>query len=265
MEKGLHQPNILHALRGDAAALRPEELIRLRALGRCDVLIRLSWAELEPEQGRYDEAAFARLREGLIRLGALGLEPVLCLFDGEGPGWFARGGGWDQESNLGCSLRFVGKVVRSVGHLADRYATFYEPNAAALRDHALTKGARRLSHMACVHIRAYRLIHDMRDDRRWDDTRVGFVYRVTPPRLFQGRAFTLVQLPVSTIRDVPLRAMARGEFAPPLRNVLRVQPGTWCDFVGLSLTDKASALAAEKLALQIGMTVDAPVWLADNG
>jgi len=258
------QPNILLPLHGDPAELSHAEQERLRHLGQSEVLVRLQWAELEPEQGLYDEYAFARLREGLIRLESFGLNPVLCLFSGEGPAWFTRVGGWYEEDNLRCYLRFVGKVVRSVGHLVNRYITFYEPNAAAFRDHAVTKGGRRFSHMACTHIRAYKLIHDMRSDRHWNDTEVGFVFRVIPPNPLRRGIFSPVQLPLSIYQELPLKAMARGEFLLPLRNVLRVQPGQWCDFMGMTLPKGTPFSAIVKSSLQAGLVAKAPVWLVEN-
>ena len=33
---------------------------------------------------------------------------------------------------------------------------------------------------------------------------------------------------------MPLLAMGKGEFIPPMRNALRIRPGDWSDFVGVT-------------------------------
>ena len=38
----------------------------------------------------------------------------------------------------------------------------------------------------------------------------------------------------SAYEILPLLAMARGNFLPPLRNTLRIRPGSWADFLAVS-------------------------------
>jgi len=212
-------------------------LLRRRETARCAVFA--SWAELEPTEGAYDAAAYESLRAQLVRVAALGVEPVLCLYRDETPGWFETRGGWLEEDNLRCYLRYVGKTVRTLGHLAGDYITFYEPNVLAWgegrnRGH-VNQTLKILSHIACTHVRAYRLIRDTRSPRQLGDTRVGFVLRMYP-ELDLRRALLRGAAPAtaSGYQRMPLMAMAKGAFIPPLRNVLRVRPGDWCEFIGVS-------------------------------
>lgn len=193
------------------------------------------WADLEPEEGRSDQAALDFLRQRLIAVGVKGEEPVLCLYRGESPAWFTDKGGWLREDNLRCYLRYVGRVVRAVGHLADEYITFFEPNAMAWNGKSLPHALTTLSHMACDHIRAGRLIRDTRQQRGWGDTSLGFVLRMYPHgelelELLRHRIYATA----AGYQRLPLLAMALGQFSMPMRNVLRVQPGVWADFVGVT-------------------------------
>ena len=211
-------------------------LLSLRRREPESCLVYASWAALEPAEGRLDPEALAELRERLLRIGALGIEPVLCLYRGEDPDWYAARGGWEKEDNLRCYLRYAGKLVRAVGHLASEYVTFFEPNELAWsrggRD--LRRSLVTLSHMACVHARAYRLIRDTRTQRGLGDTRVGVVLRAVPAGRLR-RELLLFKSPAApgAYEKLPLLAMTRGEFRLPLRNTLRIRPGAYCDFVGL--------------------------------
>lgn len=211
--------------------------LRRRAPERCVVFA--SWERLEPEEGKYDEEAYASLRRDLMTVGSLGAEPVLCLYRGEDPAWFSDRDGWVMEDDLRCFLRYVGKTVRAAGHLAAEYITFYEPNAIAWQDgrkrppsHAAVMT---MSYMACAHIRAYRLIKDTRDARDGGPTSVGLVMRLFPRPdlrrdLLRGRAHAAS----AGYQRLPLLAMTRGDFRLPMRNMLRAQKGTWADFVGVT-------------------------------
>ena len=92
------------------------------------VLVFAPWAALEPEEGRFDAEALSAVREELMAVLRMDAEPVLCLYAGEDPAWFLQKGGWGKEDNLRCYLRYAGKLVRAVGHLASEYVTFFEPN-----------------------------------------------------------------------------------------------------------------------------------------
>ena len=226
-------PRVSAPERLDADTLR---FLRRREAERCVVFA--DWAALQPEEAAYDDAAFDALRERLMTVTSLGSEPVLCLYRGEDPAWFAARGGWQKEDNLRCYLRYVGKVVRAVGHLCGEYITLYEPNALIWHSGArpsFAKAVTTLSHMACTHIRAVRLIRDTRQQRQLTGTAVGIAMRLYPAAELR-LDFLRGRLPVTAAlyERLPLLAMAKGEFHAPLRNTLRVQPGVWADFIGVT-------------------------------
>ena len=239
MAESTRQPNKF-SLVAAPAELTGEVLgqLRRREAERCVVFA--DWRALQPEETVLDEAAVEGLRERLMRVTSLGAEPVLCLYRGEDPEWFTARGSWLKEDNLRCWLRYVGRVVRAVGHLCGEYITIYEPNALIWQNEgqklSFARSVTVLSHMACTHIRAVRLIRDTREQRGFSDTSVGFVMRMYPAselrQVLRGR------LPATTAlyQRLPLQAMAKGEFHMPVRNTLRAQPGVWADFIGVTGT-----------------------------
>ena len=238
---------------------------RLRALapGRCMVFA--VWSQIQPEEDRSDRDALERLREKLMRTISLGAEPVLCLCRWEAPDWFLAMGGWEREDNLRCFLRYVSRVVRSVGHLVREYITFFAPNREAWNSGAVLSLPRRtrvLSHMACDHVRAYRLIRDLREQRGWGDTRIGMVLRMAPQReLRRGLLPMTGRLNEQIYESLTIRAMVLGEFRPPLRNVLRIQRGQWCDFVAIHCRPGVEEICLRKA----GEIVDTPLLLMRRG
>ncbi len=216
------------------ASLREDTMRYLRWLEPERCVVFASWAALEPEEGQLDAEALENLRRRLIAVSALDIEPVLCLYRGEDPVWFTARGGWHKEDNLRCYLRYIGRVIRAVGHLAAEYITFYAPNQQLLRLPLPMGNLTTLSHAACVHVRAYRLIRDLREARQLGETRVGFVLHVVPESdLRRGLLHGRIPPAGTVYQQLAAQAMARGDFRAPLRNVLRVHPGTWTDFIGI--------------------------------
>ena len=163
-----------------------------------------SWALLEPTEGHTDAPAAAAVREELMRCVARGEPPVLCLYAGEDPAWFAAKGGWLAEDNLRCFLRYAGRAARAFGHLTDD-------------------------------VRAVKLVRDTRAQRQLPETRIGFVLRMYPAiDLRRGLLRGDNAATASAYEILPLLAMARGNFLPPLRNTLRIRPGSWADFLAVS-------------------------------
>ena len=247
-----------------SAAGTPEEAAQLRSHAPGGCLLFAVWSRIQPRLNEYDADALNRLRERLMRFIALGVEPVLCLYrEGDAPSWFLAQGGWEREDNLRCYLRYVNRIVLEVGHLAREYVTFFSPNDEVWRSGAplsLLRRARNLSHMACDHVRAYRLIRDLRSQRGWEGTRIGFVLRMAPARELRRDMLPFTgTLNTSIYETLTLRAMARGEFRLPLRNVLRVQRGDWCDYMAILCRESAEEECAE-LASQAGVPLRFLRW-----
>lgn len=215
------------SLRADSPEQTAEghvQSVLLRQLGVRSCLVSCSWGRLEPIRGQFSQSGFEALRYQLMRLRTLGIEPLLCLWHGNHPDWL---GDWRSHDSVQLYLRYVQRVLDEVGHLAAEYLTFAEPNALLLTFHK--PDMKSLSEVAAGHLRAYRLIHDYRRERGFRDTAVGFALHMYPSSLGRVGAGPLLRL----YQDLPLKAMARGEFNAPLANPTRIPAGLYCDFLGL--------------------------------
>src|SRR5687767_2755800 len=70
-----------------------EDLARAAASGQNSHRMSLEWSRLEPEPGRYDDAAFARYRRLLEHLHGLGMTPMVTLYHFTLPRWQSDRGG----------------------------------------------------------------------------------------------------------------------------------------------------------------------------
>jgi beta-glucosidase len=104
-----------------------EDLDRIHSLGLNAYRFSLEWSRIEPEEGRYDEAALARYREMLQGCRARGIEPLLTLHHFTNPAWFAGLGGWEERANLARFERYARLAGERYGDLVDRWITVNEP------------------------------------------------------------------------------------------------------------------------------------------
>ncbi len=70
------------------------DLAEARALGQNAHRLSLEWSRLEPEPGRWDDAAFARYRALFRAARALGMTLMVTINHFTLPAWLARRGGW---------------------------------------------------------------------------------------------------------------------------------------------------------------------------
>ena len=203
----------------------------------------VDWARIEPEEGQFDDEALRHFKEELLLLLGMGIRPLVVLHQCADPLWFLRKGGWEKADNLRCYLIFVERVVRTVGHLACDYLTFCQPNAYIVNGYvrgtwppgkkSIAAAMTALSSVCMAHLRAYRLIHDVRQELGFSDSRVSFAleYRVFTPfsRLSPVDRAAAAELE-RVFQALPAAAMLTGEFKAPLKCPGRERRGTFADF-----------------------------------
>ena len=230
-----------------------EDVMLMHRMGiqtcRCSV----EWARVEPEEGRFDDEALARIKEELMLMIGMGIRPLLTLHHFSDPMWFAAKGGWEKYDNVRFFLIFVEHVVQTVGHLVSEYITINEPNEYAFNGYvsgrwppgkkSLTTAMTVMSNLAAAHIKAYRLIHDVRRSLGFKDTKVSFAARLVvfeaknrlnpAQRMEAAEAERLYQ-------KLLTEAMVTGEFRRPLKNNGRCRKGTYCDFYAVDYDSRAA-------------------------
>jgi beta-glucosidase len=104
-----------------------EDLDLVRGLGLNAYRLSVEWSRIEPERGRYDEAALRRYGAMLDGCRARGIEPVLTLHHFTNPAWFASAGGWEERANLDSFRRFARLAAERFGDRVDLWITLNEP------------------------------------------------------------------------------------------------------------------------------------------
>lgn len=231
-------------------------LMHAMALETCRFTV--DWARIEPEQGVFDDAAIAHVREEILFQRAMGIRVVLVLHEFSCPAWFLKLGGWSHADNLRFFLQYEEKLVRTVGHLVEDYVPLSQPNLFAWsgwyagawppeKKSALGMRAA-ASTLVAAHIESYRLIHALRRELGLRDTRVGASIYMRMMRPKNGKAPLLLSgalQPDRLFQTVMSEAMVCGKFSGHIKNLLRAKKGAYCDFHDLccyALPDTASGL-----------------------
>lgn len=121
-------------LNGDRAGLACDwwrngeaDLDRAAELGTNALRFGVDWSRVEPEPGRFDEAALARYRELVQGMRARGLEPMLTLHHFANPRWLVEVGDFSTDAVVAHFQRFTAKVVAALGDLVPYWCTINEP------------------------------------------------------------------------------------------------------------------------------------------
>lgn len=199
----------------------------------------IEWARICPTPERVDEAAIAHYREEMSYLREQGIKLLLTIHHFNNPRWFEEKGGFLKRENLKYFFAFTDLVVRSFGDLVAEYITINEPNVYATNSYyfgdwppgekSFQKALTIMANLAYCHIRAYEMIHKIRREMGYQDTKVSFAhhFRVFDPanpkslrhRIFQG---------------LITQASFFGKFIWPLKAPAPVERGEYADFIGLN-------------------------------
>ena len=165
-----------------------EDIDLMKKMGLSCYRLSVEWARLEPSEGEFDFDAFAYYRLLISELISSGIQPLITLHHFTNPMWFERKGAFAVRSNLPIFLRFVEEFVNRLGDIVSEYITINEPNVYAVKGYAfgdwppgetsLRTGVKVMNNLAKCHIDTYRLIHKLRSERGFSDTKVGFANHV---------------------------------------------------------------------------------------
>jgi len=113
-----------------------EDLDLLKSLGLDAYRFSLEWSRIEPEPGRYDDAALEHYRRVLLACRARGITPMVTLHHFTNPRWFSALGGWEENGNLAHFVRYARLAGERYGDLVDLWITINEPEVLALHAYA---------------------------------------------------------------------------------------------------------------------------------
>jgi beta-glucosidase len=97
------------------------------SLGHGAHRLSIEWSRIEPEEGRFDEAALDHYRAMLDSCAAAGLRSFVTLHHFTLPRWVAARGGFLAEGNLPYFERFVARAGRALSDRVHAWNTINEP------------------------------------------------------------------------------------------------------------------------------------------
>src|SRR5262249_45337023 len=84
-----------------------EDYALAQAVGANAFRLSLEWARVEPERGRFDEAALEGYRQRLLAMKTMGLRPVVTLHHFTHPSWFHRQCPWHEKESIDAFRRYA--------------------------------------------------------------------------------------------------------------------------------------------------------------
>jgi beta-glucosidase len=181
---------------------RFREDIRLAAeLGLNSYRFSIEWSRVEPEEGRFDSAAFDWYLGLIAECEKHHLLPMLTLHHFTSPIWFAEDGGFTHPLSPQRFGRFVSEVAKRLGAHIPLWCTFNEPivlvvgtyfgNFMPPAQFAPKQASLACHHLLKAHVLAYDILHQQVTDRKgpWKDSalQVGIAHNMLdfrPDRLW---------------------------------------------------------------------------------
>ncbi len=207
----------------------------------------IEWARICPTEDTVDEAVLAHYREEILYLKEKGIFLLLTIHHFTNPMWFEKKGGFTRTENKKYYLDLVALVIKSFGDLVSEYITINEPNVYATNSYfygdwppgekSMWKAMKVMTNMAVCHIEAYQLIHKMRNDMGYKDTKVSFAnhMRVFDPTNSKNLWHKIsAGLTEYFFQGAVTKAMCLGQFKWPLKNIAKLDPGEYCDFIAIN-------------------------------
>ncbi len=207
----------------------------------------IEWARICPKEGEADEAVITHYREELQYLRDQGITVLLTIHHFTNPMWFERKGAFTQKENIRYFLDFVKLIINTFGDLVAEYITINEPNVYAANSYyfgewppgekSFSRAVLVMSNMAICHIKAYQLIHNMRESMGFQDTKVSFANHV---RVFDpqnpGNPWHCIcaKLLDWFFQGAITETITTGNFRWPLKSSKDISPGEYLDFIAIN-------------------------------
>lgn len=229
-----------------------QDVMLMRRMGIETCRLGVEWATVEPQEGVFNERELERLKEEILLMCGLGIIPMLTLHHFTNPLWFEAAGGWQDPDNIRYFIRYAEKVVGRVGHLVNEYITINEPNLYAYHGFyagdwppgkkSINSALSVMNVMAAAHIRCYKLIHNLRRNLGFSNTRVSCSVHMRAFKPKRGNPIenSLCQTAERLFQKRLIEAINTGKFPSSVKNHTGVRSGQYCDFHALSYNARST-------------------------
>lgn len=207
----------------------------------------IEWARICPEEGKVDKESLAHYRKEIAYLKEKGISILLTIHHFSNPMWFESMGGFTKRENLKYFIRFVKLVVNTFADQVSEYITINEPNVYATQSYffgtwppgekSIINACKVMSNMAICHIKAYEIIHKVRKDKGFSDTKVSFANHV---RVFDPQNPKNIKHRINAklldflFQGAVTEAFTLGKFKWPLLGAKSIKPGEYIDFIAVN-------------------------------
>ena len=219
-----------------------EDFDRAAEMGLKSLRLSIEWSRVEPEPGRFDDAALERYRSMLEGLRQRGLEPMVTLHHFTNPRWLEKQGAWINEGTVAYFARYVERVVQALGHETRLWCTINEPNVYTLLGyltgdfppghHDLKEGLLVLRHLLEGHAAAYHTIHRLQPAAQVGLAYNLFVIEPAEPRALLDRI--AARLSDWAYNGMFLTALQKGLLLPPMGAAYLPHLRRTLDWIGLN-------------------------------
>ena len=202
----------------------------------------LEWSRIEPEEGRFDEAAIAHYADVIAALRERNVEPVVTIFHYTFPQWVAAKGGWEYPHIEGLFERYVARVLDAYGRDVRWWVTINEPVVQVYKGWLLGQwppgkndwaaALKVLRNMLRSHVRAYHVIHGKRPDAMVSIAKHALALSACDPKSFLDRMS--VKARSFVFNHLFLEALHTGVLRVPGLFWERLPTGRTLDYVGLN-------------------------------
>lgn len=104
-----------------------EDYKLIKDLGLNSYRFSIEWSRVEPEEGKFDQAAIEQYKDMCKELLDLGIKPMVTLHHFTNPLWFEDKGAFENKENIKYLVRFSEKLFSELGPYVDMWCTINEP------------------------------------------------------------------------------------------------------------------------------------------
>lgn len=225
------------------------DIALMKELGIRSYRFSIEWSKIEPESGRFDEAALRHYSEVIDALIQADIEPVITLYHFTHPIWFQELGGFEIAENIAVFQRFCEKVFSAFSDRVPRWCTINEIEVEATQSYfsGIWPPGRKdpklvaevIRNLLEAHVRVYQSLKQMPNGDRVEIGLVKNIFQFDPYR-FWHLIDNILALTLDTVFNAAiLKFLKTGRFRliiPGLMSVTHNNPKAPSsnDFIGLN-------------------------------
>jgi len=127
---GRDAKNHISGLAANSYKLFREDIALMKKLGLKAYRFSVEWSRIEPQEGKFDDAAIAHYQEQVRLLLENGIEPFVSLWHWTIPLWVRNQGGWKNKQTIEDFVFFAKKIVEALPQVKF-WITLNEPTVYA--------------------------------------------------------------------------------------------------------------------------------------